>query len=151
MTKDFETVEDYLESIPSERRIIINRLRQVINDNLPNGFEEQIRYKMIGYVVPLSLYPEGYHVDKGPLPFISLASMKNHVAVYHMGLYGDRDLENWLTDEYQKRTDHRLDMGKSCIRFKKMNTIPYELVGELAAKMTVAEYISMYEQSRGKR
>ncbi len=151
MSKDFKTVEDYLESIPSERRIIINRLRQVIKDNLPDGFEEQIRYKMIGYVVPLRLYPEGYHVDKGPLPFISLASMKNHVAVYHMGLYGDRDLEEWFVEEYQKTTDHKLDMGKSCIRFKKLDAIPYELVGELAAKITVRNYISMYEQSRDKR
>lgn len=151
MPKKFENVEDYLQSLPPERRTIINRIRMVLKENLPDGFEEQIRYNMIGYVIPLKIYPEGYHVDKGPLPFISLASMKNHVAVYHMGLYGDANLEKWFVEEYQKRTADRLDMGKSCIRFKKMATIPYDLVGELAAKITVPEYISMYEKSRAKR
>ncbi|MGV3640687.1 MAG: DUF1801 domain-containing protein, partial [Adhaeribacter sp.] len=103
-------------------------------------------YGMIGYVVPHSLYPAGYHCDpKQPLPFMGVASQKNFVSVYHMGLYSDPELLNWFTGEYPKHCKTKLDMGKSCIRFKKPEQVPFELLGELAAKLSPREWIDLYE------
>lgn len=142
------TPEEYIESLPEDRKEVISKLRKIIKKNLPKGFGEGMYYGMLGFVVPHKLYPAGYHCDpKIPLPFLSVASQKNFVAVYHMGVYSDPKLLDWFTKEYGKHCKTKLDMGKSCIRFKKMDDIPYELIGELASKITPAEWISIYEKS----
>ena len=138
--------EEYISQLPEERQAVILKLRKTILDNLPEGFEEQMSYGMIGYVVPHSKYPAGYHCDpKLPLPFLNIASQKNHVGFYHMGVYANPPLMKWFVDEYPKHAKRKLDMGKSCIRFKKMDDIPYELLGELTSKMTADEWIDIYE------
>lgn len=145
----YTDVEEYILELPEERQLIIQKIRETISNNLPDGFVEVIQYKMLGYVVPHKIYPAGYHCDpKQPLPYIHLASQKNYISLYHMGIYADEELLNWFTSEYAKRCKYKLDMGKSCIRFKKMDDIPYELIGELASKMTVGDWISRYEKSR---
>lgn len=144
-----KTPEEYIELLPEERRVAITELRRVILENLPEGFEECVNYGMISYVVPHSLYPEGYHVDPvQPLPFISLASQKNHIAVYHMGIYADEELLSWFKNEYAKNSKSKLDMGKSCIRFKNIDKIPYPLIGTLAGKMTPEYWISLYSKTK---
>jgi uncharacterized protein YdhG (YjbR/CyaY superfamily) len=141
-----QTPEDYVAQLPDERKQVISKLREVIHKNIPKGFEETINYGMIGYVVPHSIYPNGYHCDpKLPLPFLAFASQKNFVAVYHMGIYANPALMDWFVSEYPKHCKTKLDMGKSCIRFKKLNEIPYDLIGELAKKMDVDEWINIYE------
>ncbi|MEM8897968.1 MAG: DUF1801 domain-containing protein [Bacteroidota bacterium] len=147
MTIDAATVDEYISKLPEERQEVVSKIRQVIQENIPNGFEECINYKMIGYVVPHSLYPDGYHCDpKLPLPFINLASQKAYVALYHSGIYTSEELLNWFQEEYPKHSKRKLDMGKSCIRFKKMDDIPYELIGELVSKMTPQDWINRYEE-----
>ncbi|NNE54881.1 MAG: DUF1801 domain-containing protein [Flavobacteriales bacterium] len=142
------TPDEYIEVIPAERQPIITNLRKVVNDNLPKGFEETISYGMIGWVVPHSTYPSGYHCDpKLPLPFLSIASQKNFVAFYHMGIYANNKLHDWFVKEYPKHSSRKLDMGKSCIRFKKMDDIPYDLLGELCTKITPEEWIAIYEKN----
>lgn len=143
-----DSPDDYIELLPAERQVVIQKLREVIKKNLPDGFEETMNYGMIGYVVPHSIYPAGYHCDTSlPLPFMNIASQKNFVAVYHMGVYSDENLMTWFTEEYPNHCTRKLDMGKSCIRFKKMDDIPYELIGELASKMTVDDWIKKYEKA----
>ena len=140
------TVSAYLEEIPEERKDALKKLRETILKNIPKGFVEQMTYGMIGYVVPHSIYPNGYHcTPELPLPFISFASQKNFIAVYHMGIYANPELLNWFVTEYPKHSTQKLDMGKSCIRFKKANQIPFELIAELAQKMSVQEWITCYE------
>ena len=140
--------EDYIAQIPEDRKGPIQKLRDVINKNLPKGFEETMSYGMIGYVVPHSIYPGGYHCDpKLPLPFMSIASQKNFIAVYHMGVYADQELLDWFTSEYSKHCSRKLDMGKSCIRFKKIEDIPYGLIGELSSKITVDQWVETYESN----
>lgn len=147
MQSKARTPQEYVDSLPEERKRVISELRKVIRKNLPKGFAEVMAYGMLGYVVPHSLYPAGYHCDpKQPLPFMCLASQKNFVALYHMGIYSDKHLLLWFTKEYAKRSTAKLDMGKSCIRFKKLDTIPYTLIGELAGKMTPGEWIEVYEK-----
>ncbi len=142
-----QTVQEYISSLPTDRQIVIQKLRETIINSLPQGFEETISYGMIGYVVPLSIYPAGYHCDpKLPLPFINLASQKNFVALYHMGIYADDNLLNWFTNEYPKYCKTKLDMGKSCIRFKKMEDIPYQLIAELCSKISVEKWIEAYTE-----
>jgi uncharacterized protein YdhG (YjbR/CyaY superfamily) len=137
---------EYIDQIPAERKESFSKLRQVILDNIPEGFKEEMGYGMIGFSVPHSIYPAGYHCDpKLPLPFIGIASQKNFIAVYHMGIYGDEQLLNWFTTEFPKVSKTKLDMGKSCIRFKKPEQIPFNLIGELAKKMTVKQWIDLYE------
>jgi uncharacterized protein YdhG (YjbR/CyaY superfamily) len=141
-------VESYINDLSEERKNIINELRKVILKNLPKGFAEGMGYGMIGYFVPHSIYPNGYHCDpKQPLPFLSMASQKNFIALYHMGIYMNPALMDWFTAEYAKRVKGKLDMGKSCIRFKKMEQIPFDLIGELASKMSVKEWIDCYEKA----
>ena len=112
-----QTPEAYIASLPEERQTVLTKLRMVIQKNLPQGFEERMSYGMIGYVVPHSIYPAGYHCDTSlPLPFLNIASPKSHVALYHMGIYVNEDLMNWFTEEYPKHCARKLDMGKSCIR-----------------------------------
>lgn len=147
-----KTVAAYLKTLPDDRREAMTRLRKVIADNLPRGFKEVLGdYGMPSWVVPHSRYPEGYHCDpKQPLPFLSIASQKSHVAVYHMGIYADPKLLAWFQKEYPKHVKTKLDMGKSCIRFKKVETIPYELIGELCGKMTVDDWVALYAKYRPK-
>lgn len=148
MQSKTETPDQYIEELPEERKPVISRLREVILKNLPDGFEETMNYGMIGYVIPHSLYPDGYHCDpKLPLPFASIASQKNFVALYHMGIYADPVLLDWFVNEYPKHCKRKLDMGKSCIRFKKMEEVPYELVGDLMSKMDAKHWIDIYESN----
>lgn len=141
-------LNEYLSKLPTDRVKYIQELRKTILKNLPKGFEETIGYGMLAYVVPQSLYPEGYHCDpKLPLPFINIASQKNFIALYHMGLYADTALLEWFTGEYPKHVKAKLDMGKSCIRFKKPDQIPFELIGQLAKKMTPQQWIALYERN----
>ncbi len=140
------TVSDYLKNLPEERKVAFGQLRQVILSNLPDGFEECMNYGMIGYVVPHSIYPNGYHCDKKlPLPFMNLASQKNFIAFYHMGIYGNPDLMDWFLKEFPNYSKSKIDNGKSCIRFKKIEDIPFELIGKLVRKMSVTDWINQYE------
>ena len=148
MTSDAKTPDEYISQLPNERQEAILKLRKVILDNLPNGYEEQMSYGMLGYVVPHSLYPDGYHCKPDtPLPFMNLASQKNFIAVYHMGIYANKELMDWFIKEYPNYSNRKLDMGKSCIRFKKIEEIPYQLIGDLASKMTTKEWIGIYENT----
>ncbi len=148
MTIDAKTPDEYISKLPEDRETVVNKLRNTIKGNLPKGFEECINYKIIGFVVPHSIFPDGYHVDpKLPLPFINIASQKNFVAVYHSGIYADKKLLHWFIGEYPKHCKRKLNMGKSCVRFKYMDDIPYELIGELCTKMTPQDWISLYEKN----
>lgn len=147
MQSDAKTPDEYIAGLPEDRKEALEKLRKVIKKNLPKGFKEEMNYGMLGYVVPHSMYPAGYHCNpKDPLPFLAVASQKNFVAVYHMGVYSDEKLLKWFTDEYAKRVKGKLDMGKSCIRFKKPENIPFDLIGELASKMTPQDWIAKYEK-----
>lgn len=144
--------KEYIDQLPDERKKVIKKLRSIIKKNLPKGFKETIQYKMLAYVVPHSKYPDGYHCNpEVPLPFMNLASQKNFVALYHSGIYADPKLMKWFTKEYPKHVEGKLDMGKSCVRFKKMDQIPYDLIGELASKMTTEEWIKIYEKNIKKK
>jgi uncharacterized protein YdhG (YjbR/CyaY superfamily) len=135
---------DYIAELPTDRRLAIEKLRNTINKTIDPKFSEEMGYGMIGWVVPKSIYPAGYHVDpKQPLPFLGLASQKNHIALYHMGIYSDPELLKWFQDEYAK-TGFKLDIGKSCIRFKKLDQIPYELIAELISKVSLNEFLKKY-------
>jgi len=148
MTIKATNVEEYIQLVSEDKREAMIELRKVINENLPKGFEECINYNMIGYVIPHKLYPVGYHCDpKLPLPFINLAAQKNFIALYHMGIYADPKLLEWFTAAYAKRVKSKLDMGKSCIRFKKTEDIPYDLIGELIQKVSVNQWIEVYEKA----
>lgn len=147
MTIDANTPDEYISKLPEDRKIAVSKLREAVKTNLPTGFQECISYKMIGYVVPHSLYEAGYHCNpKLPLPFINIASQKNFVALYHSGIYADKKLLDWFVGEYPKHVKTKLDMGKSCIRFKKMESIPYELIAELCQKITPKAWIELYEK-----
>ena len=141
------TFEDYLAALPDQRKEAVEWLHQEILNQLPSGFEVGVMGGMINYYVPLSAYPAGYHCTPGePLPFLALASQKNHIALYHMGLYMDEELAAWFAKEYQKQVPTKLDMGKSCIRMKNPKHIPYTLIGDLVGKMTMERYIELYEK-----
>ena len=140
--------EEYISKIPEERIPYFKKLRQTILDNIPKGFEETMSYGMIGYVVPKSTYPAGYHCDTSlPLPFASIASQKNFIALYHMGIYANSEILDWFVAEYPKYCKRKLDMGKSCIRFKKLEEIPFDLIAELMQKMSMQEWIDLYEKN----
>lgn len=148
MKYEANSPDEYIAQLPQERKVVIEKLRDIISKNLPDGFEEQLSYGMLGYVVPHSLYGAGYHVKPElPLPFINLASQKNYIALYHSGIYADPLLMNWFKNEYPVHCKRKLDMGKSCVRFKSIDDIPYELIAELCTKMTPAEWISLYEKN----
>ena len=151
MTIEAKTPDEYIEKLPDDRKEAVSKLRETVKSNLPKGFEECISYKMIGYVVPHSIYPDGYHCDpKLPLPFINIASQKNFVALYHSGIYSDQELHDWFVGEYPKHVKTKLDMGKSCIRFKNVNHIPYDLIAALCQKMTPQQWIALYEHNINK-
>ncbi|WP_417854260.1 DUF1801 domain-containing protein [Xanthomarina gelatinilytica] len=140
--------EDYISQAPEARQEALKKLRQTIKTNLPKGFEEGIQYGMIGYYVPHSMYPDGYHCSpKEPLPFMSFASQKNSINLYHSGIYAVPEIHDWFVSEYPKHCKRKLDMGKSCIRFKKPEEIPFELIAELSQKMTVEDWVQVYEQT----
>ncbi len=140
------TVEEYLKNIPEDRKPYINKLRKIILDTIPKGFEECLNYGMLGYVVPLKTYPKGYHCTPNtPLPFVNLASQKNFIALYHIGIYANPKIYNWFVSEYPKHCKYKLDMGKSGVRLKKMEDIPFDLIAQLMQKYTVKEWISQYE------
>jgi len=148
MQSQAKSPEEYINQVDVKFRDSVIRLREVIQKNIPEGFAEEMSYGMIGYVVPFSLYPKGYHCDtKLPLPFLNIAAQKHFVAVYHMGIYAKPELLNWFTDEFPKHSKLKLDMGKSCIRFKNPEQIPFSLIGELAGKITVNDWIEAYENS----
>ena len=151
MLIEVDTFEDYLAALPENRKEAVERLHQVIVEQLPAGFEVGILAAMINYYVPLSAYPAGYHCTPGePLPFLALASQKNHIALYHMGLYMDEELATWFVKEYQEQVPTKLDMGKSCVRMKNPKNIPYELIGDLVSKMSMERYIELYEENHRK-
>ncbi len=148
MTSEAITVDEYIANLPVYRKDAMEKLRKIIKKNIPKGFVETMSYGMIGYVVPHKTYPAGYHCNPAlPLPFLNIASQKNFIAVYHMGIYMDNNLLQWFESEYPKHVSTKLDMGKSCIRFKKPENIPYDLVGELVQKMTVEDWIKLYEKA----
>ena len=148
MLNTTKEIPDYLESLPAERKQAMTQLRKTMVEKLPAGFIEIISYGMISYAVPHSIYPAGYHCDpKQPLPFLSIASQKNFIAVYHMGLYADPEMLKWFLAEYEKEAGGKPDMGKSCIRFKKPEKIPFALIGELVSRMSVQQWIALYEQN----
>lgn len=140
------SIEEYLQLVPEDKNAAVRRLYNVVSKSIPVGFEADLGYGMIGFSVPHSLYPNGYHCDsKQPLPFVGIASQKNFIALYHMGIYADETLHQWFVNEFPKHNKRKLDMGKSCIRFKNPNEIPFELIGELMQKMSVKQWIDLYE------
>lgn len=142
------SIEDYISKIPEERQKAFKKLFDTVNDNLPEGFTGNVSYGMVGWGVPLKTYPAGYHCTPGsPLPFMSIASQKNFIALYHMGMYASPELLEWFVAEYPKHSKRKLDMGKSCVRFKKADDIPFDLIAKLAKKMTVQEWITTYESN----
>jgi len=152
MQSKAETPKQYVDELPEDRKPTIKKIRSIIRKTLPKGFKEIMNYGMLGYVVPHSIYPDGYHCDpKLPLPFMALASQKNFVALYHSGIYANPELYDWFVGEYPKHSTKKLDMGKSCIRLKKMDDIPYNLIEELCTKMTTEDWIALYEANVKKK
>lgn len=148
MKSEAKTPDEYIESLPEDRKKAITELRKTILKNLPKGFAEGMGYGMMGYAVPHSIYPAGYHCNpEQPLPFMGMASQKNFIAFYHMGIYADKKLLDWFVKEFPKYSKSKLDMGKSCIRFKKADDIPYQLIGELVKKISVKDWIAKYEST----
>jgi hypothetical protein len=146
MQSSAKTVKDYLNELPEERKTAFLKLRESILMNIPKGFEEQMSYGMLGYVVPHSIYPNGYHCNpKLPLPFMAIASQKNFIALYHMAIYISPTLLQWFTTEYPKHSNQKLDMGKSCLRFKKFDQIPFDLIAELSGKISIKDWIKCFE------
>ncbi|SRR5690554_3726069 len=151
MRYDVNSVDEYIKKLPDDRAKVITKLIEIADASLDEDFQKTISYDMIGYVVPKEIYPDGYLPKPGePLPFLSFASQKNHVAIYHMGMYMDTNLLNWFIEEYPKHVSTKLDMGKSCIRFKNMTKIPYSLLEELFSKMSLKDYVILYEKQINK-
>jgi uncharacterized protein YdhG (YjbR/CyaY superfamily) len=148
MKSNAKTPQEYIAELPEDRKEAMQKLRDVVLKNLPEEFEEIMSYGMLGYVVPHSIYPKGYRADpKMPLPLMNIASQKNFIAVYHMGVYANSKLLDWFVNEYPKHMKTKLDMGKGCIRFKNANQIPYQLIGELVGKLTPQKWIENYEMA----
>jgi len=148
MRYEANSPEDYINQLPEERKGPMTKLHNLIKDNMPEGLESGMGYGMPAYFVPKTIYPPGYHCKPfPPLPFINIASQKNFIALYHSGVYAKKELYDWFVSEYPKHAKYKLDMGKSCIRFKKMDDIPYDLIKDLLGKMTVEEWITIYEST----
>jgi uncharacterized protein YdhG (YjbR/CyaY superfamily) len=148
MKSEAKTPDEYISELPEDRKIAVQKLREIALKNLPKGFKEVISYGMLGYVVPHELYPKGYHCSPNlPLPFFNIASQKNSINIYHMAIYADSDLYKWIVDEYPKYSNAKLDMGKGCIRFKKVDAIPLEMIGELLSKISPQQWIEIYEKA----
>lgn len=147
MTSNAATVQEYLDGLAPDRREAIEAVREVVLKNLQPGFEEGMQYGMIGYYVPHSIYPPGYHCDKTqPLPFAHIASQKNHMAIYLMCIYGSPELNKWFVEAYEA-TGKKLDMGKSCVRFKKLENLALDVVGEAIRRVSVDAFVSTYESA----
>lgn len=152
MTSDAKNPDEYINSLPEDRKMYMEKLRNVILKNLPKGFQEGMGYGMMGYSVPHSIYPKGYHCKPtDPLPFMGFASQKNSINFYHMGIYANKELYDWFVAEYPKHSTRKLDMGKSCMRFKKFEEIPFDLIGELVTKVSVEDWIATYESAFNKK
>jgi len=148
MTSSAATIDQYISEVPEDKREALEKLRSIILNNLPNGFQEIMNYGMPSYVVPHTIYPNGYHcAPELPLPFLSFANQKNSINLYHMGIYAKPDLYEWFVREYPKHSKQKLDLGKSCLRIKKTENIPFDLIGELVSKVSVTEWIDLYESS----
>jgi uncharacterized protein YdhG (YjbR/CyaY superfamily) len=148
MKSEAKTPDEYIAELPEDRKVAVQKLREIALKNLPKGFKEVISYGMLGYVVPHELYPKGYHCTPNlPLPFFNIASQKNSINIYHMAIYADSDLYKWIVDEYPKYSNAKLDMGKGCIRFKKVDAIPLEMIGELLSKISPQQWIEIYEKA----
>jgi uncharacterized protein YdhG (YjbR/CyaY superfamily) len=148
MTSEAKTPAQYIKELPADRKEAVSELRNAVLKNIPEGFTEVMSYGMLGYVVPHEIYPAGYHCNpKLPLPFVAIASQKNFIAFYHMGIYANPKLLRWFVEEYPKHSKSKLDMGKSCVRFKKPEHIPYKLIGELMKKMSVENWVEVYEKN----
>lgn len=146
------TVEEYIQSVAPDKKENLLKIREAILKNLPKGFVENVSYGMLSYEVPHSIYPDGYHCNpQQALPFVALAAQKNSINMYHMGIYANQDLLKWFQAEYIKECSGKLDMGKSCIRFKKTQDIPYKLIAQLIKKISVKQWISMYENAYKKK
>lgn len=144
MISPASTPDEYISLLPPERQEVIQRMREVIRGHIPSDFEETVQYGILGWAVPLSIYPAGYHTTGEPLPFLGIAAQKNFYALYHMGLYEGEDLLEWFQSEYEQRMGRKLDAGKSCLRFKKPEHVPYELIGELAEKISATDFARSY-------
>lgn len=141
------TIEEILAQVDAERNSVFRQLHETIVAHLPKGFEAGMSYGGLGYVVPHSLYPEGYHCKPSePLPFAGISAQKGSINLYHMGLYASEPLMKWFVAEYPKHSNRKLDMGKSCVRFKRNDDIPFSLVGELMTKISAQEWITLYEK-----
>ena len=152
MTSEAKNPDEYINSLPEDRKMHVEKLRNVILKNLPKGFQEGMNYGMMGYYVPHSIYPNGYHCKPtDPLPFMGMASQKNSINFYHMGIYANKELYDWFVAEYPKYSTRKLDMGKSCMRFKKFEDIPFDLIGELVTKVSVEDWITTYESAFRKK
>jgi len=139
---------EYKKNVPEDKKDVFDKLMKTVRENIPKGFSEELSYGIPAWVVPHSLYPKGYHCSPElPLPFVSIASQKNFIALYHMGIYATTELLDWFMKEYPKHSKRKLDMGKSCIRFKKMDDIPFELIGDLMKKMNPKEWMEKYESA----
>jgi uncharacterized protein YdhG (YjbR/CyaY superfamily) len=148
MTSKATTPDQYIKELPADRKEAMIKLRETIAKNIPKGFKEMMGYGMMGYAVPHEIYPAGYHCNpKDPLPFAGLASQKNFIDFYHMGIYAMPELLKWFVSEYPKHSSAKLDMGKSCVRFKKPEHIPYKLIGQLMKKVSVKDWINVYEKN----
>ena len=151
MTSNATTPEAYINQLPEDRKEVITKLDTLIRKHMPKGLESGMGYGMLAYYVPKSIYPNGYHCKPfPPLPFINLASQKNFIALYHSGMYAKKELHDWFVEEYPKHCKYKLDMGKSCVRFKKLDDIPYDLIEELLGKMSVKEWIGIYDKAINK-
>jgi len=139
------TVEEYLQELPEDRAAVVSEVRDVILKSLPRGYEETMNWGMIAYEIPLERYPDTY--NKQPLMYMALAAQKNHYAVYSSGVYMDPLGESWLASEFEK-AGKKLDMGKSCIRFRELESLPLEVIGKVAASQSVEEFIEAYEEAR---
>ena len=151
MKSNAKTVDEYLLALPPDRRALFSAVREVVRANLPEGYEEQLQYGMIGYVVPHKLYPPGYHCDaKQPLTYACLGSQKNYLAIYLMSVYGDPATEAWFKKAWLA-TGKKLDMGKSCVRFKKLEDVPLDVIGQVIARTPVSQYIAAVERTMAAR
>lgn len=139
------TVDEYLQELPQDRQEAISTVRKAIQDNLPDGYKETMQYGMIGYVIPLERYPVTY--NKQPLSYVALASQKNYMSVYLMNVYGKADVEDWFNKAYEA-SGKKLNMGKSCVRFKKLDDLPLDVIGKAVSLTSVDDYIAIYEDSR---
>jgi len=148
MQSETKTVEAYILALPEDRKKAIIQLQKSIKKHLHKDYKEEMAYGMITYCVPHSKYPKGYHCNPDQaLPYMSIASQKSHIAIYHMGLYASPELMEWFVKAYSETDAPKLDMGKSCIRFKKTDNIPFELIGQLAGKLSTDEWIALYEKA----